>query len=348
MTLALFAHGKTARIVRGDALDILRCLPNESADSVVTDPPSGIGFMGKEWDSNKGGRDQWVAWLATIMFECRRILKPGGHSLTWALPRTSHWTGFAIENAGFEIRDRVTHLFGEGMPKSPYVLKPAAEDWWLARKPIERTVKETIAKYGTGGLNIEGCRLDGVPDSPGSTPPTINGNRQTHGAMTRTPYIVPSGRWPANATLDEAAAQILDEQTGERRSGGYPGEGAPRTGRVYNAPGPRGKELFGPSGGGASRFFYVAKADELEKSEGGTVDNDHETVKSVSLMRWLVRLITPPGGLVIDPFAGSGTTGVACANEGMSFIGIEQSSKHHATAKRRLERWFGSVALEVS
>lgn len=349
MTLALFAHGKTARIVHGDALKVLRRLPDNGADSIVTDPPSGIKFMGIAWDANRGGRDRWVEWLASIMTECLRVLKPGGHSLTWALPRTSHWTAYAIENAGFEIRDRVTHLFGEGMPKSPHVLKPAAEDWWLARKPFRGTAAANIAAHGTGGLNVEACRLDTVAEPFGNGTARsggILGESTPRGRWEPDPNV---GRWPAHVTLDSEAAKILDEQSGTLRSGAFPQQ---RTGIGYA--GREGYENAGTTGirretdfGGASRFFYCAKADESEKTEGGTVDNDHETVKPAALMRWLIRLVTPPGGLVLDPFTGSGTTGVACAAEGMSFFGIEERKKHHRTAQRRLERWFGAVSTEV-
>jgi site-specific DNA-methyltransferase (adenine-specific) len=107
----------------GDCMDVLRTLPDASVDAVVTDPPAGIAFMGKAWDHHKGGRKEWVAWMAQIAAECLRVLKPGGHALVWALPRTSHWTATAWEDGGFEIRDRVAHVFGSGFPKSLDVSK---------------------------------------------------------------------------------------------------------------------------------------------------------------------------------------------------------------------------------
>jgi tRNA G10 N-methylase Trm11 len=108
----------TAKLYRGDCLEVMRGLAPDSVHAIVTDPPAGIAFMGKDWDSDKGGRDQWVAWMQGVAEEAMRVLKPGGHALVWALPRTSHWTATAWENAGFEVRDRVAHVFGSGFPKS--------------------------------------------------------------------------------------------------------------------------------------------------------------------------------------------------------------------------------------
>lgn len=352
MTLALFAVGRTARIVHGNALVVLRQLADSSIDSVVTDPPSAIGFMGHAWDGDRGGRDRWVAWLADILGEARRVLKPGAHGLVWSLPRTSHWTGLAIEDAGFEIRDRVTHLFGQGMPKSPHVLKPGAEDWWLVRAPLDGSPTETIAKHGTGGLNIDACRLEGEPEpfhNGTARSGGILGKSSSRGRWEPTPG---QGRWPANAVLDDVAAELLDTQSGTLRSGAFPQR---RSGIGYA--GTEGYDNAGTSGirrdtdfGGASRFFYVAKADDADKTDDGAVENDHPTVKSSSLMRWLVKLITPPGGMVLDCFAGSGTTGVACALEGFSFVGIEEDAKSFETARRRIERRYGAVStsLEVT
>ena len=133
----------------GDSIDL--DLPANSVDAIVCDPPSGIAFMGKTWDTDKGGRDAWIAWLARTIAPAFAALKPGGHGLFWALPRTSHWAAMALELAGFEIRDRVTHLFGTGFPKSYNLdgglgtaLKPAAEDWWLVRKPLQRRHVEAL------------------------------------------------------------------------------------------------------------------------------------------------------------------------------------------------------------
>lgn len=141
-------------IIHSDCLEALRTLPAESVDSLVSDPPAGISFMGRGWDGDKGGRDAWIQWLTEVMRECYRVLKPGAHGLVWAIPRTSHWTATALENAGFEIRDTILHCFGTGFPKSLNInkaLKPAVEIWWLVRKPLsEKTVAAKRAQAWNG------------------------------------------------------------------------------------------------------------------------------------------------------------------------------------------------------
>lgn len=342
-------------IVRADNMCHERGLPSladASVDAIVTDPPAGIAFMGKAWDTDKGGRDQWIAWLAGVMRECLRVLKPGGHALVWALPRTSHWTATAVEDAGFEIRDVVMHLFGTGFPKSKNIgggfgtaLKPAAEHWILARKPLDGTVAANVLAHGTGALNIDGTRIAGEPDldtrrNSAGGDNGLNGT-STYKIRARSADEQPLtlGRWPANVTLDEEAARSLDEQSGVTSA---------RNGKrrlsalgAMNDDGWVAREQQQQQyrdSGGASRFFYVAKGSRAEKTHGGTVDNKHPTVKSIALMRWLVRLITPPGGLVLDPFAGSGTTGVAALAEGMRFMGMERDEQYAEIAAARLRQ----------
>jgi site-specific DNA-methyltransferase (adenine-specific) len=406
MTLSLFSVGKTARIVHGDSLDVLRQLAPDSLQAMVTDPPAGIGFMSASWDDDKGGRDQWIAWFASVMVHALAALKPGAYALVWALPKTSHWTAMGLENAGFEIHDVHHHIHGEGMPKMGDVgklidkhlgaerevvghveklesfgpnrvygsgpdhagvmaltepatpeaaqwtgwsgqLKPAVEHWILARKPLDGTYAENVLKHGTGVMNIDGCRVGDSKEVPAS-PKKVGRSLHTvsmpgkGGTSGFDPNI---GRWPAHLSLDEAGAALLDEQSGvpdsgARNAGVRQGR---RDGKTFGDQRGDGGPAIAPSSGGASRFFYVAKADRDEKTAGGLVDNDHPTPKSIALMTWLVRLITPPGGTVLDPFAGSGTTGLACAAEGFSFIGIEQDPKHHGTARQRLQLAYGSV-----
>lgn len=169
-------------LLLGDSLDVLKTLESNSVDSIVTDPPSSIGFMGCSWDSNKGGRDQWIAWLRDIMIEAKRVLKPGGHALVWGLPRTSHYTAMALEDAGFEVRSKIVHIFGTGFPKNMAVdkalkkkglfeeaekwkgfgtaLKPSHEEWILCRSPLsEKTVADNVARWNCGAINIDSCRV---------------------------------------------------------------------------------------------------------------------------------------------------------------------------------------------
>src|SRR5690606_35028622 len=155
----------------GDSLEVAPELDAESVSAVVTDPPAGLAFMGKEWDGSKGGRDNWVAWLSSVMSGCERAMKPGEHALVWALPRTNGWTHRAIEDAGLDVRDCVTHLYGSGVPKSHNLsgdwqgwgtaLKPGAEFWYLARKPFNGTVAANVLAHGTGALNIDASRIGG-------------------------------------------------------------------------------------------------------------------------------------------------------------------------------------------
>lgn len=391
------------QVEQGDCLAVLRACPSNVVDALVTDPPSGIGFMGREWDSDRGGRDAWIAWLAERAREALRLLKPGAHGLVWALPRTSHWTATALEDAGFEVRDIVCHLFGTGFPKSIRLgkrgagtaLKPAAEHWILVRKPCDGTTTATFERWGTGGLEIDACRIStdwNEPDRPESW------KRSGHSAKPDAEKIAappgrgiechPAGRWPANVVLSHSeacgdacaegcAVRGLDEQAGERKSGAVK-PGSRRAGLGYH--GAKGSVLpeRDASSGGASRFFYCAKPSPAERDLGldalpvrtpaeltGRAEgsagmsnsragagrtagrkNHHPTVKSIALMRWLVRLVTPPGGVVLDPFTGSGTTGCAAVLEGAHFAGIEQDPEYVTIARARISAvsrgWQGS------
>ena len=161
------------RILEGDCLEPLKTLEADSIDAVVTDPPAGISFMGSSWDGDKGGRRQWVSWMTQVFQETLRVLKPGGHALVWALPRTAHWTAWALEDAGFEVRDSLQHIFGTGWPKGRDLgrdsaewngwntaMKPTHEVWWLCRKPLsEPTVAKNVLKWGTGAINVDACRV---------------------------------------------------------------------------------------------------------------------------------------------------------------------------------------------
>jgi DNA modification methylase len=464
-----------ATLLHGDSAVLLRDLPDNSVDAVVTDPPAAVSFMGREWDGDRGGRKQWIAWLESIMREAYRALKPGGHTLVWALPRTSHWAAFALEDAGFEIRDCVTHLFGSGFPKNhdiskaldkmlgaergkvkvaprpatsgtmmatmdsrPWVeksreqgfhevadqnpitdlakkwlgwgtaLKPAVEFWWLCRKPLsEKTLAANVARWGTGGINIGGSRVGTASTLQFSTGTRIK--RSVYGSFnsdTNAGVLMgsASGRWPSNLLLSHSLfcepgacaagcpVMEIDEQSGFSEStASMHKTGTAKFKEKYNNGDlyvERENQLRGHEDrGGASRFFptfepgqdgeldelgaifrYLAKPAQTERNKGcddlptrlkvfngqasesskdvkpveerftTEARNFHPTVKSRALMSFLCKLITPPGGLVLDPFMGSGSTGVAAVLDNFEFIGIEQETDYFQIAQARI-RW---------
>jgi site-specific DNA-methyltransferase (adenine-specific) len=358
-------------LYEGDCFEVMRELPDNSVDAIVTDPPYGLsrepdieevlrhwlagddyyrrggGFMGKTWDSFVPGP---VVWR-----EVCRVVKPGGHILCFAGTRTVDLMGISLRLGGFEIRDCLQWLYGSGFPKSLDISKaidkklgaerevigvckragkeigtygafegnnkitvpatPEAQEWegWgtalkpanepivLARKPLsEKTIAENVMKWGTGGLNIDGCRIESGGEHKRAYQPT-NHERGVYGKQTAFQPSNKEGRFPANVILDEEAGRMLDEQQE-----------------------------------GASRFFYVAKASRSERTHGGKVENNHVTVKPLKLMRYLCRLITPPGGTVLDPFAGSGTTFLAAIQEGFSCIGIEKEPEYCEIIRKRM------------
>lgn len=219
-------------------------------------------------------------------------------------------------------------------------LKPAFEPVVVARKPLIGTVAANVLEHGTGAINVDGCRVEGQPRTTHKDGNRV-GNRDGASSYVIGPegaaYQGASGRWPANVVLDESQAEALDEQSGitvSRRAAR--GDGKGETG-VYGEYGNLDDDTRGHNdSGGASRFFYVAKAPKRERPNvDGTA---HPTVKPLSLMQWLVRLVTPPGGTVLDPFAGSGTTIEAALTEGFNSIGIELTDEYLPLIQHRIER----------
>jgi DNA modification methylase len=443
----------------GDSLEILKSLPTNSMDSLVTDPPAGIGLLGLDWDKDKGGKQEWIEWLASIMRECHRVMKPGAHGFVWAIPRTSHWTATALEDAGFQVKDIVAHLFGSGFPKNaaidkaldrakysdtdlvyrvtawirgrrndlgltnkeldeaagvrggachwtasppkgqPHIptkerwerlepllgsppdwikelikpshelgehwktrkivgqhtrdagglagmafqgknremteptrpesakwrgwgtaLKPASEHWILIQKPISgHNIAANVKKYGTGGINIDASRIP----VKGKIPSTSNLDFKNGGFLWDTSersrkstyHQHPKGRFPANLIITRSKnegcpAHAMNDQA----------ESVDDVSEYF--------KNFEPE----LPFFYCKKPDKAERGVG----NIHPTVKPLRLMRYLCKMLTPPGGAVLDPFMGSGTTGVAALLEGFGFIGIERDEAYHQIALRRL------------
>jgi site-specific DNA-methyltransferase (adenine-specific) len=402
---------KTFRLYHENCLKILPGLEANSIDSIVTDPPYGLSFMGKKWDYDVPTVEIWK--------ECLRVLKPGGHMLAACGTRTQHRMAVNIEDAGFEIRDVVSWIYGQGFPKSQDIskaidkaagaerevighkdysapdirgnsydqshvsdrerlgvpitkaatseaqkwsgwgtaLKPACEFWTLARKPLsESTIAKNVLKHGTGGLNIDQSRIGyqseaDFESAKGGDSASNKGKEflASKGAMKQSEKISATGRFPANVILDEEAGKILDGQTGELTSGKpgirrKPHSGADRIGQLGTQPvGERVESGFGDTGG-ASRFFYCAKSSKSDRNSGlpeGVVST-HPTVKPIKLMEYLIKLITPEGGVVLDPFMGSGTTGVACSNLDFSFIGIEMNYDYIKIAEARTADGFAN------
>ena len=381
------------QILNGNNLDLLKTLADNSVDSIVTDPPYGLSFMNKKWDYDVPSVELWK--------EVYRVLKHGGHVVSFGGTRTYHRMVVNIEDAGFEIRDQIMWLYGSGFPKSLNIgkaidkiqgnerevvgeknrgdvqkakekgvgyladvanrnnvkqfgygtetitkgssewegwgtaLKPANEPICLARKPLsEKSIAENVLKHGTGGINIDGCRLgDGA--KKWETPK--GGIWKTDSDAKSELIDNPQGRFPANV-IHDGSEEVLQ---------GFPHTGNGNGGKPYNYSGkeydnketsmfngdkPQAPSNFNDSGS-ASRFFYCAKASKSDRSDG----NNHPTVKPTELMRYLCRLITPPNGIVLDPFMGSGSTGKGAILEGFDFVGMELDPEYVEIAKARIE-----------
>lgn len=321
-------------IREGDCVEQMRNMQDNSIDSIVTDPPYGLGFMGKAWD---------IGVPAVEVFEeALRVLKPGGHLLAFGGSRTYHRLAVAVEDAGFEIRDQIMWVYGSGFPKSKNLdgdwkgwgtaLKPAHEPIVVARKPLIGTVAANVMEWGTGALNIDGCRV-GTGEDKGVWPVTQRRHNDVAWTVQPVETDTTQGRWPANLIHDGS-----DEVVGlfpVTKSGARNGPNPNATKALADAYDGGWKQTGGPceaSSGSAARFFYSAKASKRDRGEGNT----HPTVKPNDLMRYLCRLVTPPGGVILDPFCGSGSTGKAAIMEGFAFIGIERDEEYAALARKRI------------
>lgn len=445
--LTPFLGSTDVTVYQGDCIEVMRQMPENSVDAIVTDPPYGLGFMGKDWDapqmlgqSNGNTRGNWKkrkgdegyvpgnsagyhrndpskfqAFSEAWAREALRVLKPGGHLLAFAGTRTYHRMASGVEDAGFEIRDCIAWMYGSGFPKSldvskaidkaagaerevvdvlrsPYkvdraeadrraygkfdhetdergyllnpVTKPAtpdAEKWsgWgtalkpafepvvVARKPLVGTVAQNVLEHGTGAINVDACRIatseaDAVAMQRVNTPgsgrfKTTKGSAYGEYGPSRE-MDTTRGRWPANVTLDEDAAAMLDEQSGYQKDGTtyLDNRTVDYNASSYKIVDNRGGTRGYGGGGGASRFFYTAKASKKDRNTNGA-NNTHPTVKPTTLMRWLIRLVTPPNGIILDPFGGSGSTGVAARAEGVRCILIEREAEYLEIIRQRLD-----------
>ena len=361
-------------LLNGDCIEEMQKLIDDGVqvDSVVTDPPYHLqsivdrygkegsapakdrdglyqrqarGFMGKEWD----GGD--IAFRKETWELAHKLLKPGGHLLAFSASRNYHRMAVAIEDAGFEIRDQLMWLYGSGFPKSHNLgdgwgtaLKPAHEPIVMARKFIEGTNKNNREKYGTGGINIDGCRIE---LSEGDDPRLGGKGTWKTDGMAKNVYGDYKGRENGSSELGRFPANVMHDGSEEVLSG-FPntgqGNGNPYSyaGREYNNKDTsmfNGDKPQAPSNyndmGSAARFFYCPKVSKSERGE----DNTHPTVKPQELMKYLCRLVTPKNGTVLDPFMGSGSTGMAAKDEGFEFIGIEREKEYFEIAESRITRF---------
>lgn len=383
-----------ADIYLGDCREVRSVLADNMIDTIITDPPYGLEFMGKGWDKGVPGVEFWKEFLA--------VTKPGGMLLAFGGTRTFHRMTVAIEDAGWQIRDCMMWLYGSGFPKSLDIskaidkakgaerreggrrwsggqrsggiiqdsatevtttriiydtpatdlsrewsgwgtaLKPAWEPIIVAMKPIDGTFAQNAQKWGVAGLNVDGGRIeisDELPTHRTHTQASSNvnlGGGCANGDMPNSVRHNSKGRWPANLLLDEDAAAMLDEQSGVLKSGAVKATHRRHTATGNGNTHGEMKGVLGPlceaNSGGASRFFYCAKA---SKSERG--DSTHPTMKPLKLMEYLCTLTkTPTGGIVLDPFAGSGTTLLAAKNTGREYVGIEQNAEYFEIIKARL------------
>ena len=418
---------ENVKLMLGDNIEKLRELPDNFVDSIITDPPYGLSFMNKKWDYDVPSVNFWK--------EVLRVLKPGGHVLSFGGTRTYHRMVVNMEDAGFEIRDQIMWVYGSGFPKSHNIgkavdkiegndreylgedeiktkkrpkknekewncysktkydnsitkgnsdyegwgtaLKPANEPICMARKPLsEKTIAENVLEHGTGGINIDGCRIGSETISVHNAPKgTFAGGEEDRGSDTNS-YREHEGRFPSNFIIDEEASKILDEQSGDSKSQGGKGKSTQKSldrtdigygfKEIDNAAGLGG---YGDTGG-ASRFFYVPKVSKKERNMGlddfddktknqvnnsnyklqpngemvlntkdTTSKNTHPTIKPINLLTYLVRLITPPNGVVMDCYMGSGSTGIAALLEGFQFIGMEMDEEYFNIAEARIDSW---------
>lgn len=332
------------QLLLGDCLERMRELPDNSVDSVVTDPPYGLKFMSQKWDYDVPSQATWE--------ECLRVLKPGGYLLAFAGTRTQHRMACRIEDAGFEIRDMIAWVYAQGMPKHKSCLKPAIEPITMARKPAK---KATL-------LNIDDCRVDLADSGDASQfennhrvterlPESYEGKslglfdggwKQKVGEAT-----IPLGRYPANLIHDgsEEVRECFPDSNGQQGDlVGHSKDRESANGCFGKFPPAKDHAARIETDLNASRFFFCAKTTKKERGEG----NSHPTIKPITLMEYLIKLVTPVDGGVLDPFLGSGTTGIAALNTGRGFVGIERDEGYFRIAEGRIAQALTNNSLDKS
>ena len=374
------------RLIKGDNREILKQFPDNHFDSIVTDPPYGIAFLGKAWDANTGALETYQ--------ECLRVLKPGGHILAFSAPRTYHHLAVTLEQAGFEIRDQIMWIYSSGFPKSQDVgksidrsknkgtfvktgktkvsggpkenpngplprtdetiyypetdeakqwagwgtsLKPAHEPICMARKPVKQSIAKNVQEYGTGALNIDATR---VPYESEKDKNSID-------------HKVPTAAWSGHTEQVGSYVKGAFEKVLTNDIGRFPsnviGEIRDEYQKYFYCPKVSRKERHcgfedpGPMFQGSRTDIYQPNKNSpdiqitsAEKKSGG---NNHPTVKPVALMEYLIKLVTPPNGIILDPFNGSGSTGMAAVGLGFDYVGIDLDSHYIEISRKRIEAW---------
>ena len=386
--------GQTKKILmNADCLEAMKKMPDNCIDAIVTDPPYGLSFMGKDWDHGVPGVEFWK--------EALRVAKPGAHLLSFGGTRTFHRIACAIEDAGWEVRDCIMWLYGSGFPKSmdiskaidkkfgqerekfpnplankqtsqkgtlahgdregnSYIspipvsdeakkwngwgtcLKPAYEPIIMARKPVEGTIVDNVLKHGTGGINIDECRIPFESEADRKSTGMDRIHTSKVGALAgkvendheRTTFMPrqTNGRFPANI-IHDGSNEVVELFPDNVKGGTWNNTKGARHFENNGKPTEYTNKGSDNSVGSAARFFYCAKASKKERGEG----NVHPTVKPIALMEYLVKLVAPKNAIVLDPFMGSGTTGVAAVNLGRGFVGIEKEKEYFDIAERRIE-----------
>jgi len=391
----------------GDSAEVLKQYPDNHFDSVVTDAPYGIEFLGKDWDNNTGAIEVWK--------ECLRVLKPGGYLLSFGAPRTYHRLATNLEDIGFEIKDSLMWLFGSGFPKAQDVgkrlakrdgteasenkydgwktgLKPAHEPIVMCRKPTKLTATDNMVEWGVGALNIDATRIPYEDEADknvgGRNKGTTYENNMFQGeaykfdSKTKSVLSVANnqGRFPSNVIMSEEVGRDLDEKMGIKQYGNK--KGGYKYDKTYNVEGfiknnkPDSPSNYG-DGGGVSKYFYCPKVNRKERHIGLDVNaidkisqatmsehplwdesmgtdinrlknkiqqgvanaNTHPTIKPIALMLYLVKLITPPNGKVLDCFNGSGSTGMAVKEFGGEYVGIDLDENYIEISRKRILAW---------